>query len=246
METQIAALHKERPSIPTTLVMQERKTPRVTHIHLGGDFLRKGARVAPDVPRVLPPLANRLRKLPGDRTTRLDLARWLVNGKNPLTARVTVNRFWQQYFGSRHRRDRERLRHAGHAAVASRVARLAGDGVHGPRLEHEGDAPADRHLGDVPAIVASSAGAGDARRAQSPAGPAESPAARRRGGARRGPGVERAVDAQHRRTQRLSAAAAGRVRLHASAARLEGEHRRRTATAVACTRSSGARPRTRT
>ncbi|MGH7171228.1 MAG: PSD1 and planctomycete cytochrome C domain-containing protein [Gemmataceae bacterium] len=95
----IAVLHKAMPVIPTTLVLQERKTPRVTHIHLSGDFLRKGAVVTPNVPRVLPPLANRQRKLPGDRPTRLDFARWLVDGRNPLTARVTVNRFWQQYFG---------------------------------------------------------------------------------------------------------------------------------------------------
>jgi hypothetical protein len=75
-------------------VLKERATPRVTHIHLAGDFLRKGAVVAPDVPRVLPPLAKK------DRPTRLDLARWLVDGKNPLTGRVTMNRFWQQYFGT--------------------------------------------------------------------------------------------------------------------------------------------------
>jgi hypothetical protein len=99
LEKQIAELHKEMPVIPTTLVLQERKAPRVTHIHLSGDFLRKGAVVTPDVPRVLPPLANRQRQLPGDRPTRLDFARWLVDRRNPLTARVTVNRIWQQYFG---------------------------------------------------------------------------------------------------------------------------------------------------
>ncbi len=44
-------IRKEMPVIPTTLVLKERPTPRVTHIHLGGDFLRKGAVVTPDVPR---------------------------------------------------------------------------------------------------------------------------------------------------------------------------------------------------
>jgi len=93
LEKKIAALQKEMPVIPTTLVLKERKTPRVTHIHLSGDFLRKGAVVTPDVPQVLPTLTKK------DRPTRLDFARWLVDRRNPLTARVTVNRFWQQYFG---------------------------------------------------------------------------------------------------------------------------------------------------
>jgi mono/diheme cytochrome c family protein len=93
LEKKIAEIQKEMPVIPTTLVLQERKTPRQTNIHLGGDFVRKGAVVTPDVPHVLPPLPQK------DRPTRLDLARWLVDGRNPLTARVAVNRFWQQFFG---------------------------------------------------------------------------------------------------------------------------------------------------
>ncbi len=93
LEKKIAEIQKEMPVIPTTLVLEERKTPRPTHIHLGGDFVRKGAAVTPDVPRVLPPLPK------SDRPTRLDLVRWLVDDRNPLTARVAVNRFWQQFFG---------------------------------------------------------------------------------------------------------------------------------------------------
>jgi mono/diheme cytochrome c family protein len=90
---QIADLKKELPVIPTTLVVRERPAPRVTTIHLGGDFLRKGAVVAPGVPSVLPSLPAK------DAPTRLDLAKWIVDPKNPLTARVTVNRMWQAYFG---------------------------------------------------------------------------------------------------------------------------------------------------
>jgi hypothetical protein len=94
VEKQIAELKKSEPTIVTTLVMKERKPPRPTYVHLGGDFLRKGARVAPDVPAVLPPLQAK-----GSQPTRLDLARWLVDPKNPLTPRVTMNRFWEHYFG---------------------------------------------------------------------------------------------------------------------------------------------------
>jgi mono/diheme cytochrome c family protein len=90
---QIADLKKQLPVVASSLVVQERATPRVTHVHLGGDFLRKGPVVTPGVPAVLPPLP------PKERYNRLDLARWLVGPDNPLTARVAVNRFWQVYFG---------------------------------------------------------------------------------------------------------------------------------------------------
>jgi mono/diheme cytochrome c family protein len=93
LEKQIARTKKSVPATLTTMVVNERKVPRMTHIQLGGDFLRKGAVVGPAVPGVLP-------QLPGKpRPTRLDLARWLVDGNNPLTGRVVVNRLWQQYFG---------------------------------------------------------------------------------------------------------------------------------------------------
>jgi mono/diheme cytochrome c family protein/ribosomal protein L29 len=81
-------------AIPSAMVMKERETPRVTNVHLRGDFLRKGAVVEPGVPGVLPPLPAEVK-----RPTRLDLARWLVDPRNPLTPRVIVNRIWQQHFG---------------------------------------------------------------------------------------------------------------------------------------------------
>ncbi|HEU4754139.1 MAG TPA: DUF1549 and DUF1553 domain-containing protein, partial [Armatimonadota bacterium] len=81
-------------AIPTTMVLQERAQPRETFVHLRGDFLRRGATATPGVLSVLPPLPSS-----AARPNRLDLARWLVDPKNPLTARVTVNRYWQQLFG---------------------------------------------------------------------------------------------------------------------------------------------------
>jgi hypothetical protein len=65
---------------------------RQTHIHIRGDFLRKGVRVQPGVPAVLPPLA-------AAKPTRLDLARWLVDAQQPLTPRVIVNWVWLKHFG---------------------------------------------------------------------------------------------------------------------------------------------------
>jgi hypothetical protein len=93
LESEIDALRKSIPAAPTTLVVNERAKPRMTTIQLGGDFLRKGATVKPEVPGVLPELKSK------GSPTRLDLARWLVDGNNPLTGRVLVNRLWQQYFG---------------------------------------------------------------------------------------------------------------------------------------------------
>ena len=84
---------KLKEAIPTTLVMKERKEPRESHVLARGNFLNPGEKVAPGVPAILPPLPT------AQPTNRLTLARWLVSADNPLTARVTVNRIWEQYFG---------------------------------------------------------------------------------------------------------------------------------------------------
>lgn len=83
-----------KPKLPRTMIMRDLPNPRPAYIHLGGDFMRKGAAVTPGVPAVLPPMATA-----SSTANRLDLARWIVDPKNPLTSRVTVNRMWQQYFG---------------------------------------------------------------------------------------------------------------------------------------------------
>jgi hypothetical protein len=83
--------HWPKPWVTRTLIMQELPQPRETYVQIGGDFLEKGERVSPGVPAVLSskPVTG----------SRLDLAKWLVDPSNPLTARVTVNRMWQAYFG---------------------------------------------------------------------------------------------------------------------------------------------------
>lgn len=69
---------------------------RATHIHLRGDFLRKGVEVSPGTLAVLPPLAKATEV---STPNRLDLAQWLVAEDNPLTPRVIVNWVWGKYFG---------------------------------------------------------------------------------------------------------------------------------------------------
>ncbi len=95
-KTHQAALKKLRaakPVVQTTMVMRERDKQRRTYLFIKGDFTRDGGDVKPGVPSAL----HALKK--SDGLNRLDLARWLVDAENPLTARVIVNRVWQQYFG---------------------------------------------------------------------------------------------------------------------------------------------------
>jgi hypothetical protein len=68
---------------------------RTTHVHLRGNFLTPGGEVQPQTPAFLPALKAR-----GESPDRLDLARWIVDPGNPLTARVQVNHFWQHLFGA--------------------------------------------------------------------------------------------------------------------------------------------------
>jgi len=87
-------LRKQAPPVTSSMVLQETKKPRVTTILLGGDFLRKGVPVTPGTPTVLP----RPEAKPG--LNRLNLAKWLVADDNPMTARVAMNRYWGQFFGT--------------------------------------------------------------------------------------------------------------------------------------------------
>jgi mono/diheme cytochrome c family protein/cytochrome c553 len=78
-----------------TLVMEEKKDSEpFAHILTRGEYSQLGEKVSAATPAVLPPLPAEAPR------NRLTLARWLVDAKNPLTARVTVNRTWQHLFGS--------------------------------------------------------------------------------------------------------------------------------------------------
>ena len=79
---------------PASMVMEEMAKPRDTFILVRGASDKKGEKVTAATPAVLPAMAADLPR------NRLGLARWLISAENPLTARVVVNRFWQQIFGS--------------------------------------------------------------------------------------------------------------------------------------------------
>ena len=75
------------------MVMQDQPQPRKTFLLERGLYNQPGDEVTTEVPAVLP---RRTADMPANR---LGLAQWLVSPAQPLTARVTVNRFWQQFFG---------------------------------------------------------------------------------------------------------------------------------------------------
>ncbi|MDZ4861634.1 MAG: PSD1 and planctomycete cytochrome C domain-containing protein [Candidatus Hydrogenedentes bacterium] len=100
MRERLAALRSERgaieAAIPNTPILRELATDqqRITRIFERGSFLSPGEPVVPGVPAVFA-------SLPADTPiNRLGLAQWLVSPENPLTARVAVNRHWNQFFGS--------------------------------------------------------------------------------------------------------------------------------------------------
>ena len=93
----IAELKKKIEGLKTTTtpVMAERPANRMrkTNIHVRGNFKQKGREVQPGIPATFPALPE------GSKPDRLGVARWLVDSQNPLTARVIVNRYWEQLFG---------------------------------------------------------------------------------------------------------------------------------------------------
>ncbi len=83
------------PDVSRARAIQAFEEPITSHVHPSGSWDDLGEQVSADTPAVLPPLDPS-----GPAPTRLDLARWLTSQDNPLTARVAVNRIWQEYFGA--------------------------------------------------------------------------------------------------------------------------------------------------
>jgi len=81
-------------SIPRVMVMEDLPKTRDTFVLVKGIYNKPAEKVSATVPAILPPLHADAPR------SRLGLARWLVSPENPLTPRVTVNRCWQQFFGT--------------------------------------------------------------------------------------------------------------------------------------------------
>ena len=95
---QLTNLQLEKESfehtLPTVMVMAESPVRKETHVLVRGEYNKPAEKVEPGLPAVLPPLPA------GAPNNRLGFAKWLIDPGNPLLARVTVNRFWQMYFGT--------------------------------------------------------------------------------------------------------------------------------------------------
>ncbi|MGB7160760.1 MAG: DUF1553 domain-containing protein [Tepidisphaeraceae bacterium] len=94
---QLAAARKAEneyvTALPEAMVMKELPKPKVAHVLKRGAYDAPGDEVTAATPAFLPPMSA------GAPRNRLGLAQWLLDPTNPLTARVTVNRAWQQMFG---------------------------------------------------------------------------------------------------------------------------------------------------
>lgn len=77
-----------------TLVFEEKKEEPFAHILTRGAYTSKGEKVFPGTPAMLPPMPE------GAPKNRIGLAKWLNDPKNPLPARVTMNRLWANFFGT--------------------------------------------------------------------------------------------------------------------------------------------------
>ncbi|MBA4147222.1 MAG: DUF1553 domain-containing protein [Verrucomicrobia bacterium] len=97
IRNRIADLKKQRDAVKPVEVpiMQDFASDkmRLTHVFNRGNYLEPGEKVSPDFPSAFNPWPA------GAPTNRLGVAQWLMSSENPLTARVTANRFWAQIFG---------------------------------------------------------------------------------------------------------------------------------------------------
>ncbi|MCM8532723.1 MAG: PSD1 and planctomycete cytochrome C domain-containing protein [Lentisphaeraceae bacterium] len=89
-----SGINSFKANVPAAMVMKEAKEIRKSYILKRGEYDQLGDVVERNTPEFLPPLNKK-----NDLATRMDFANWLIDS-NPLTARIAVNRFWQQLFGT--------------------------------------------------------------------------------------------------------------------------------------------------
>jgi hypothetical protein len=98
LHQELTKVEKEREQldkqVPASLVFKEAPGLKPAYVLKRGEYDQKGDQVGRETPSFLPPLPE------GAPHNRLGLAQWLVMPEHPLTARVAVNRFWQQCFGT--------------------------------------------------------------------------------------------------------------------------------------------------
>lgn len=101
LQKSVADLRKTKDDfaakIPNTMVMSEMEKPRETFIKVRGNYDQDGEKVIAAVPSFLPQVPQ---LVDGKQLNRLHLAEWLVSPDHPLTARVTMNRWWAMLFGT--------------------------------------------------------------------------------------------------------------------------------------------------
>jgi len=93
LSRQRAVLADSMQKIRELMIMQEYPRPRQAYVLIRGEYANKGEKVYPNTPRTILPFPDSLPK------NRLGLAQWLTLREHPLTARVAVNRYWQNMFG---------------------------------------------------------------------------------------------------------------------------------------------------
>lgn len=93
LRKELLRMRAETPDITYARAITDASPPRPSHVHLRGGWNALGIPVEPGTPSALPAFESE------GRHPRLALAEWLVSRDNPLTARVAVNRIWQEYFG---------------------------------------------------------------------------------------------------------------------------------------------------
>ena len=131
-------------SLTTTLVMQEREEPRGAYVLARGEYQHREEQVYPQTPAVLPAMIE------DAAPNRFGLAKWLLSPEHPLTARVTINRFWQNVFGLGIVETSEDFGTQGKPPVHPELLDWARDGIHRLWVGCARHAQIDAHFGNIP------------------------------------------------------------------------------------------------